>query len=532
MPVTEPVPDRRRGGEATLQKPVLMDDMNDDRKHQEMMEQANRRISFLERRLASLGGTWTNPFSSPDDAPSTQPMEETVSESELQYRSLIQSLQETVYALDVDGTVTFVSPQIESVLGYRPEEMIGQPFMSYIHRHDLKEMLRRFELDGSSGMEPWESRLYAKDGRTVWVRAAISRKIFKDGRYCGITGTLSDVTERRKMEEDLAESRRRLSNLMDHLPGMAFRCANDRNWTMEYASAGCLPLTGYTPEEITGNRLIAYSELIHPDDRDRVWNTIQSGITGGRTYQTTYRLRTRDGVDKFVSEQGNAIPSTDGMISSLEGFISDMTDQRLAESRVLESLARLRRALGGIIKVMASTIEYRDPCTSGHQQRVADLARRIAQEMGLPADRVDGIRMAGVIHDIGKVAVPAEILGKPSELSPIEMLLVKTHAQTGFEIIRDIEFPWPIARMVLEHHERMDGSGYPSGLQGDEILLESRILAVADVVEAMCSHRPYRPALGSETALEEIRTNRGSLYDAAAVDACLHLFQEQDYRLD
>jgi len=508
-----------------------MDDAESYQKLNQEMEQARRRIAFLETKLASLGGTWSHPFSGLKEAFSPGQSAEPVSESELQYRSLIQSLQETVYALDLDGTVTFVSPQIESVLGYRPEEMIGQPFMSYIHRHDLKEMLNRFELEGSSGMQPWESRLYAKDGRIVWVRAAISRKIFQDGRYCGITGTLSDVTERRKMEEDLAESRRRLANLMDHLPGMAFRCANDRDWNVDYVSAGCQELTGYTPEELTGG-VVTYNEIIHPVDRDRVWNRIQSVIAGGRTYRLSYRILTRDGKEKFVSEQGNGIPSAEGNVTSLEGFISDITDQHLAEERVRDSFVRIRRALGGIIKVMASTIEYRDPCTSGHQQRVSDLARRIAQELNLPADQVDGLRMAGAIHDIGKVAVPAEILGKPSELSPIEMLLVKTHAQTGFEIIREIEFPWPIARMVLEHHERLDGSGYPSGLKGDEILLESRILAVADVVEAMCSHRPYRPALGTEVAMDEIRTHRGTLYDAVVVDACLALFQEKDYRLE
>ncbi|NPU84305.1 MAG: PAS domain S-box protein [Syntrophaceae bacterium] len=501
-------------------------------KLKEEMAQAKRRISFLEKKLAALGGTWTHPFSSLQEDATAKRAGEAVSESELQYRSLIQSLQETVYFLDVDGTITFVSPQVESVLGYRPEEMIGKPFMSFIHRQDLKEMLNRFEVEGRSGMEPWESRLLAKDGRYVWVRAAISRQIYRDGRYCGISGTLSDVTERRRMEEDLAESRRRLANLMDHLPGMAYRCSNHRSWTLDYASAGCLELTGYAPDELIGKRAITFSEIIHPEDRDQVWDSIQSSIAAARTYRLTYRIRSKDGQEKYVTEQGNAIPSADGEITGLEGFISDITDQYLAESRARDSFARLRRALGGIIKVMASTIEYRDPCTSGHQQRVADLARRIAQEMGLPADQVDGLRMAGVIHDIGKVAVPAEILGKPSELGPIEMLLVKTHAQTGFEILREIEFPWPIARMVLEHHERLDGTGYPSGLKGDEMLLESKILAVADVVEAMCSHRPYRPALGAEAAMEEIRTHRGILYDATVVDACLRLFREKDYRFD
>ena len=151
--------------------------------------------------------------------------------------------------------------------------------------------------------------------------------------------------------------------------------------------------------------------------------------------------------------------------------------------------------------------------------------------MNLPADQIDGIRMAAAIHDLGKISVPAEILSKPTKLTNIEFSLIKTHAQSGYDILKDIDFPWPIARMVLEHHERMDGSGYPNGLTGDNILMESRILAVADVVESMASHRPYRPSLGIEAALEEIEKNKGTLYDNAAADACLRLFREKGYQL-
>ncbi len=177
------------------------------------------------------------------------------------------------------------------------------------------------------------------------------------------------------------------------------------------------------------------------------------------------------------------------------------------------------------------TVETRDPYTAGHQRRVADLARAIATEMNLPADQIDGIRMAAAIHDLGKISVPAEILSKPTKLTNIEFGLIKTHSQSGYDILKDIDFPWPIARMVLEHHERMNGSGYPNGLTGDNILMESRILAVADVVESMASHRPYRPSLGIEAALEEIEKNKGTLYDNAVADACLRLFREKGYQL-
>jgi HD-GYP domain-containing protein (c-di-GMP phosphodiesterase class II) len=176
-------------------------------------------------------------------------------------------------------------------------------------------------------------------------------------------------------------------------------------------------------------------------------------------------------------------------------------------------------------------VETRDPYTAGHQRRVADLARTIATEMNLHDDQIDGIRMAATIHDLGKISVPAEILSKPTKLTNIEFNPIKTHSQSGYNILKDIDFPWPVARTVLEHHERMNGSGYPDGLTGDNILMESRILAVADVVESMASHRPYRSALGIDAALNEISKNKGILYDPEVSDACLRLFHEKDYKI-
>lgn len=192
----------------------------------------------------------------------------------------------------------------------------------------------------------------------------------------------------------------------------------------------------------------------------------------------------------------------------------------------LEQAAQLRQSLLASIQVLGSVLELRDPYTAGHQRRVAQLAGAIARELGLPAQRIEGLELAASIHDLGKIQAPAEILNKPGRLTPVELDLIRLHAQAGHDIIKDIQFPWPIARMVLEHHERLDGSGYPRGLRGEEILLESRILTIADVVEAMMSHRPYRPGLGLEAALSEIRERRGTRYDPDAVDACVRLFRE------
>ena len=211
---------------------------------------------------------------------------------------------------------------------------------------------------------------------------------------------------------------------------------------------------------------------------------------------------------------------------SLEKMVAQRT------SALQTSVGKLRKALDGIINAMAFTVEMRDPYTGGHQQRVAALSVAIAKELGLSQDRINGLRMAAMIHDMGKISIPGEILSKPGPLNEIEFSLIKAHPKVGYDILKSIDFPWPIAQMVLQHHERMDGSGYPSSLRGEEILLEARVLSVADVVETMASHRPYRPALGLGKALEEVNRYKGACYDVDVVDACLKLFAEKDFKFD
>jgi putative nucleotidyltransferase with HDIG domain len=208
-----------------------------------------------------------------------------------------------------------------------------------------------------------------------------------------------------------------------------------------------------------------------------------------------------------------------------------LTDRREAEEQLNRKLDSLRQAMGATLRTLAQAVETKEPYAAGHHKRVADLARTIAMEMGLSDESLEGIRTAGILHDIGKITLPAEILNKPGKLSATEFQQAKTHSQTGYDILKEVEFPWPVARIVWQHHERLDGSGYPLGLKGDEILPEARVLAVADVVEAMASHRSYRPMPGLDKAFDEIGTQRGILYDPAVVDACLRIFREKDFRL-
>ena len=212
--------------------------------------------------------------------------------------------------------------------------------------------------------------------------------------------------------------------------------------------------------------------------------------------------------------------------------IHDITERKRTEEELRQTSERLQRAIEGTINAVALTTEFRDPYTAGHQHRVAKLACVIARELGLPEEQIEGVRVAGTLHDIGKIYVPAEILSRPGRLRQNEINLVKDHAQVGYDLLNKIEFPWPVARIVFQHHERMDGSGYPLGISDGEILIEAQIMGVADVVEAMASHRPYRPALSVEEALLEILQQKGVLYSPDVVEACIKLFTKKGFTFE
>ena len=230
-------------------------------------------------------------------------------------------------------------------------------------------------------------------------------------------------------------------------------------------------------------------------------------------------------------QKGDPEQLMDTVVSAVESYRIIVRNVKLSESLYKElkkSTDKVKTNIEGTIHAMAMTVEMRDPYTAGHQRQVADLASAIAVKMGIPREQRDSIHLAGTIHDIGKMQVPTEILSKCGKLTELEFDMIKTHSQAGYDILKTIEFQWPIAEFVLQHHERMDGSGYPSGLKGESILIEARILSVADVVDAIVPHRPYRPALGIEKAQEEIFDNRGIVYDSDVVDACLSIISENN----
>ncbi|NLI42129.1 MAG: PAS domain-containing protein [Synergistaceae bacterium] len=298
-------------------------------------------------------------------------------------------------------------------------------------------------------------------------------------------------------------------------------CAPDGR-VMRVNNAFCHIFRFSSPEEVIGKNIdsIVADEITFEEAR----SFTEAAARGERVSVESVRQRV-DGTLIDVSILGIPI-KIDEDLAGVYAIYRDITDKKMYERAMKENIATLFRVWRQTIELIASVSELRDPYTAGHQKRVAELAKFMAMKMRLSPESVDAVEMASLIHDVGKIKVPAEILSKPGPLDEVEYLLVKTHPQAGYNLLKDIDFPWPVAEIVLQHHERLDGSGYPQGLKGKEILQEARIIAVADVVEAMASDRPYRKALGIETALKEIKRGRGTLYDEEAVDACLALFEE------
>jgi len=288
-------------------------------------------------------------------------------------------------------------------------------------------------------------------------------------------------------------------------------------------------LFGYSLEEIKGKNI--NSGIIHsPDKIDEGKDIDNKASSKGYVNFETIR-RKKDGTLFPVSISGSPV-IVDGKSRGIIGIFIDITKRKKNEEQLKENFKKLQKTMENSIETISLVTEARDAYTAGHQRRVSKLTVALAEEMGFPKDRVEGIKIAALIHDVGKINLPAEILSKPGKLSKIEFNLIKNHSQIGYDILKKVDFLWPVAEIVLQHHEKINGSGYPRGLKGDEILLEAKIICVADVVEAMSSHRPYRPALGIDAALEEIIKNRGILYDPKVVDVCLKLFKEKEFKFE
>jgi len=441
-------------------------------------------------------------------------VEESLSKSEKKFASLFHLNPDPMTITDMAmGKIIDINRSFTRWSGYSREEIVGASALAFnlwVNPEDREKIIETL------------SRAEEVNGKEVMMRqkSGSIRSMLLSCQFVEIEQHLylltlgHDITERKLAEE-------RYRNIFENAQEGIFQSTPEGRFIL--ANQSMARILGYdSPEDlIAGVTDIAGQVYVDPEEREKVTSFIAQQ---GFVKNNEARFYRKDGHIIWVSITTTPVRDDNGEILYFEGILEEITDRK-------ENVERLRKTLGGTVQAIASLVETRDPYTAGHQRRVSDLARAIAAEMNLPNDRVEGLRVAAIIHDIGKMSVPAEILSKPTRLTNIEFSLIKTHSQSGYDILKDIEFPWPIARMVIEHHERINGTGYPNGLSGDHLLLESRILAVADVVEAMASHRPYRASLGVDPALEEVEKNKGILYDKDVADACLRLFRHKGYKL-
>ncbi len=453
--------------------------------------------------------------------------EEALKESEEKYRAIFESFHDVYYRTDREGRVTIISPSVKTQAGYDPEDVIGH-FVTdfYVIPEERKAFTE--ELKKCGYINDYEIKLRGKDGRVIDV--SVSSKIIfgKDGYPEGVEGVLRDITERKKTEKALRESEEKYRCMVEHsLQGIVIV----QDFRIVYSNSAFAKISGYTAEELLALSPEEVKELVHPDDRNLVWGRMKKRLQGEEVpSRYEFRAIKKDGTVIWLQMVASRIEYRGKL--AVQGAFLDITDRIRAEEEINQSYIRLRKIFDEMVNALASAVEMRDPFTAGHQQRVAKLASAIAEALNLTEEQNEGIRTAGLIHDIGKIYVPAEILSKPIPLTDAEKSLVQNHAQVGHDILKGIEFPWPVAEIVLQHHERMLGSGYPQGLSGEDILLEARILGVADVVETMYSHRPYRAAFGLDKALREISQNRSILYDPKVVDVCLDLFMNKGFKFE
>jgi PAS domain S-box-containing protein len=410
------------------------------------------------------------------------------------------------------------------LLGYARSEAIGQTTPELAIWADSQARAAFIARLAESGQtDQFETTLRRKDG-TLVTGIDCARTIRLQGETC-VLSVFHDLSERKRAEEALRQSEAQLRALIDALPDLVW--LKDSDGTYLSCNRRFESFVGAAEKDILGK---TDYDFTHAEQADSFLLRDQAAMAAAApTVNEEEIVFAEDGHREVLETIKTPVHDSDGRLIGILGVGRDITGRKQAAEGVLHHAEQLQRTVEGAVLAMSRMVESRDPYTAGHERRVGELATAIGAQMGMKGEQLNALRLAGTIHDIGKIAVPAEILSKPGRLSEMEFELIKAHPTTGFEILADVDFGSPVAEMVLQHHERLDGSGYPSGLQGEEILPEARILAVADVAEAMVSHRPYRAALPLEEAMAELDDGAGSRYDAAACEAAIRLFREQGF---
>ncbi len=424
------------------------------------------------------------------------------------FEIILEKMKEGILEIEADGRIVSVNASARFLAGLSESDLLGIKFTALFaeeHQTRVTELLNRNKEEIN------------EESPVLFCGRLTTLNLIPLQDHAVII--INDITERKRKELELRESQELVRSLVDNMLDAAVIIA--RSGKILFANNAAAKLAGMkSPQEAVGKRV---ANFIHPNHMRSV---IKNYLMVNRRHVrilNEYRIITPSGDEKEVESLGTNI-----MFKGMPAHIvtlRDISERKGAEKKIREGIIRLSNNLEEAVISLASAFEMKDPYTAGHQRRVTEIACAIAREMNIDQDRLQGLRLASLVHDIGKINVPAEILSKPGKLIRPEIDLIRTHSEAGYNILKNINFPWPISEIVLQHHERINGSGYPKGLSGNAILLEAKIIAVADVVEAMASHRPYRASLGIEKALQEIEAKKGILYDHAVADTCLELFR-------
>lgn len=435
------------------------------------------------------------------------------------YRALLAYSQDAILGVNRKGTIIFWNKGAEQIFGYSSEEILGQPvtkLMSEKHIEGYTKELTDFLGGNYGGTGIIEFEALRKDGSTFPIELSFSIEQ-QNGKFVGLV-TGRNITERKQMEQALRESAEHYCNLFATCLEAVFSADIEDNILV--GNKALENLCGYCLEELTEMKP---TNILPPESREYISKQVEKILSADEPISSiVHEIFRKDGKRILIEQYLNFINRKDKIVG-FQGFRSDITERDKTEEQLKSSFINLA-------KIVSRVIESCDPYTAGHQQRVAELARLVGENIGLAEDMVERLYLNGLLHDIGKISIPTSILTKPGELSEEEWALIRAHTKQGYNILKDANLPWPVADIALQHHERLDGSGYPDGITGDKLSLEVSILAVCDVVEAMSSHRPYRPARTTTDILEELKNGRGTKYDVSVVDVMLPMIESGEFQ--
>ncbi len=444
-----------------------------------------------------------------------------------QYRTLVETLHEGLVIADPEENIIFANEAFSNICQYSQSQIIEMNWKDLLPEEEFKKLLSETAKRKKGISSLYEINLKRKDNELRRVSISAVPCLNKDGEFESSIALILDITERKEAEEILRNSEEKYRTLTENINIGVYRNTVGPKGRFIEANPAIIKMFGYKNKKEFLS--VNVSDLYQNSEDRRIFNSRM--LSFGYVRDEELRLRKKSGTLFFGSVSTVAVKDEQGRIKYYDGVIEDITERKRSDE-IKKDFKDLRRTLEGTVHALAVTAETTDPYTAGHQYRVSSLACAIARKMGLPEKQIEGIRIAGILHDIGKIYVPAAILNRPGKLVEIEFGLIRAHPTVGYNILKSIDFPWPVAEAVLQHHERLDGSGYPKGLKSEGIILEARILGVADVVEAMSSHRPYRPAIGRDISINEISQNKGILFDADVVEACIKVLVEDEFEFE